>query len=86
MSSFSPSLPLPPSLSLAWCSLLCFFFQAGVITLQPLPPLAPYVRLSRATPDKVLSILLSVVVGAGASTLPAPPLCAVFSVCLFVCF
>jgi hypothetical protein len=63
------------SLSLV-VSVVSFFFLVAVIILQPLPPLPPYVRSSRAALDKNLSIL-SVVVGAGASTLPAPPLCAV---------
>jgi hypothetical protein len=34
----------------------CSFFRVAVITLQPLPPLPPYARSSRAAPDKVLSI------------------------------
>jgi hypothetical protein len=59
--------------------LLVFSPQVAVITLQPLPPLPPYVCSSRATPDKVLSIL-SVVVGSGASTLLAP-LCTMFLFC-----
>jgi hypothetical protein len=54
-----------------------FFPPFTVFTFQPLPPLPPCVRSSRATPNKVLSIL-SVVVGVGASnTLPVPPLSAV---------
>jgi hypothetical protein len=48
--------------------LVCFF-RVAVITLEPLPPLSPYVRFSRVTPDKVLPIL-SVVMAANASTLP----------------
>jgi hypothetical protein len=51
-----------------------------VIVLQSMPSLPSYVRSLRETPDEVFSIL-SVVVGAGASTLPAPPLCAVFFCC-----
>jgi hypothetical protein len=59
-------------------SLVGSFFWVAVITLQPLLPLPPYARSSRATPDKVL-LVLSVVVGrTGAFTLPAPPHCAVF--------
>jgi hypothetical protein len=52
---------------------LGFFFAR----YQPIPLLPPYVPSSRASPDTVLSIL-SIVVGAGASTLLAPPLCAFF--------
>jgi hypothetical protein len=44
---------------------------------QTLPPLPPYMHSSQAALDKHLS-LLSVVVGPGASTLLAPPLCAFF--------
>jgi hypothetical protein len=65
-------------LSLARCFLLLVLFWVKVITLQPLPPLSPYVRSSRETPDNVLSIL-STVVGAGAFILPAPLLCAFLS-------
>jgi hypothetical protein len=59
---------------------LVFFSSSRVvvITLQPLPPLPPYVRLSRATPNKVLSITSFSSGGAGASTLLDPPLCAVY--------
>jgi hypothetical protein len=64
-------------LSLVRRFLLLVSFWVAVITLQPLPLLPPYVRSSRAAPDKVV-LILSVVVGAGASTLPAPPLCAGF--------
>jgi hypothetical protein len=71
------------------CKVFFFFFglvfplvvfspRVAVITLQPLPPLPPYVRSSRATPDKVLLITSLSSGGAAISTLPAPPLCAVF--------
>jgi hypothetical protein len=60
------------------CSCNVFFLLVfAVITLQPQPLFPPYVRSSQATPDKVL-LILSIVVGAGASTSPAPPLCSVF--------
>jgi hypothetical protein len=65
------------SLSGSVFPLVFFFVWVAVITLQPLPPLPPHVRSSRAALDKVLSVL-SVVVGAGASTLPAPSLGASF--------
>jgi hypothetical protein len=61
-------------------SLVCFFFPlVTVIPLEPWPPLPPHVRFSRATPDIVLLITSISNGGAGASTLPAPPLCAVYS-------
>jgi hypothetical protein len=67
-----------PSHSLSRCFLLLgFFFRVAVITLQLLPPLPSFVRSSQAAPNKVLSVL-SVVVGAGASTLLAILICAFF--------
>jgi hypothetical protein len=65
------------SFFLAWCFLLLFFSRVALVIIQQLPPLPPYVRSSRAAPDKVLSTL-SVVAGAGASTLAALPICTVF--------